>query len=239
MKRLVVCVVVCVGLASCGGDGAGGSIDVDNLGSELAVAACERQFSCCTTAEITERYMGITFEGQPIDSEETCISFSSAVFAGFALASYKDSLAKGRMEYDGEAAANCVAAIEALSCAQYGAEQFPESGCRPYLIPKVANGGGCTQDYECTSHNCVGEDTPLGEPATDGACMAMPTAGEACDENCAGDLICDSDFGSGVDTCRPARADGTQCNLDRECASDYCEEGTRVCAPKPATCNGL
>ncbi len=232
MKRLVVCCL----LASCGGSGSGGSIAVDDLGSALAVAACERQFSCCTSAEITEAYTGITFEGQPIDSEETCVSFSTAVFSGFAIMSYKESIAKGRMEYDGAAAADCVAAIEALSCAKYGAREFPQEGCQPFLIPKVANGGGCTQDYECTSNNCVGERTPLGEPPTDGACMPMPGAGEPCDERCAGDLICDADLGS-PETCRPARADGMQCITDSQCASDHCDEG--ICASKPATCDGI
>jgi hypothetical protein len=182
--------------------------------------------------------MGFTIDGRPIESEADCIDFATAVIVGFGVTAYKDSIAKGRMEYDADAAGDCVAAIEALTCAQYGADEFPERGCRPYLIPKVENGGGCTEDYECTSANCEGESTPLGEPATDGACAPMPVDGEACDDNCAGELICDSRDNSGAKTCMPARANGTQCNVDSECESDFCDQAADMCAVKPATCDG-
>lgn len=238
MNRMFVCAFI-FQLGGCGGDG-GGSIDVDDLGMELAVASCALQFECCTDAEIMEQYMGITFEGHAIETEAQCVEFSNAVFVGFAVTGYKESIAKDRVAYDGSAAADCVAAIEALSCSQYNEGDLSGlEGCRPYLSAKVENGGGCTEDYECTSANCVGEDTPLGEPPTDGACMPMPAAGEACDDNCPGELICDADLGSGDETCRPARTNGTQCNLDSQCASGYCEPGSsRVCADEPPRCVG-
>ncbi|MGE0398106.1 MAG: hypothetical protein AB7T06_15500 [Kofleriaceae bacterium] len=236
MKRLVVCVLI----AGCGGDGDNGSIDIDNLGIELGIAGCAKQWDCCTDTELMEQYMGITYDGMPIDSEERCVEFANAVLTGLAVAQYKESLAKGRIEYDGEAAADCVAALSGLSCAEYSAKQLPTASCGPFTHPKVADGGACTQDYECTSANCVGESNPLGEPSTDGECMPMPAEGDPCDDNCPGDLICDADIGSGMETCRPARPDGEQCNLDDQCASDYCDRasGSGVCGVEPVTCDG-
>lgn len=238
MKRLVVC----VGLASCGGDGGGrGSIDLDQLGMELAVVSCAKQFDCCTDAEIMEQYMGISHDGEPIDSEEKCVELANAILSGLAIAQFQESLAKGRIEYDGTAAAACVAAVEDVSCSQYKSQVLDsDGGCREFVHAKVPDGGACLQDYECTSNNCVGEDTPLGEPHTDGACMPMPADGESCDrldDNCEGDLICDADVGTSDYSCRPARTDGTQCVVDSHCASDYCDDDG-MCAQEPVTCDG-
>jgi hypothetical protein len=189
-----------------------------------------------------EAFMGISQDGDPVDTEEDCVEFANAIISGFAIAQYKESIAKGRMEYDGEAAAACVAVLENVTCATYNNEIVPtDGGCRSFTLPKVADGGGCTQDYECISNNCIGEENSLGEPSVDGACMPMPAEGESCDElddNCEGDLICDADFGSGDSTCRAARPDGTQCNLDDDCASDYCDEDSGLCGPEPVTCDG-
>ena len=125
MKRLVVCAL----LVGCGGDGGGGggngTVDLDNLGMELGVAGCGKQFSCCTDAEIMQQYMNITYDGQPITTEDQCVMFTTALFTSFGVANYKDSLAMGRIEYDGAAAADCIAALDALTCAQYSAGKPP------------------------------------------------------------------------------------------------------------------
>lgn len=238
MKRLVVWVFV----IGCGGDDGGGSgfVELDGLGMELGIASCGLQFECCTDAEIMAQYMGITFEGQPITTEDQCVAFSNAVFTSFGVARYKESIALGRMEYDGAAAADCIAALESLSCAEYSASvnQGVAPACRPFLIPKVADGGGCTLDDECASDNCEGESTPLGGPNTDGMCKPVPTAGQSCDDNCASGLYCGVEQSTGMDICQALKADGVQCNFRHECASDYCESGTRVCAAKPLTCDG-
>lgn len=57
MKRLIVSIL----LVGCGGDdgGGNGSVDLDSLGMELALASCGAQFECCTDAEIMAQYMGI------------------------------------------------------------------------------------------------------------------------------------------------------------------------------------
>jgi hypothetical protein len=236
MKRLVVWVL----LVGCGGDESNGSIEIDNLGMELGIASCGRQFDCCDDAEIMTQYMGITFDGQPIETEDQCVAFTNALFTSLAVAKYKESIAMGRMEYDGAAAADCVAAIESLSCAEYSTRESADfaPGCGPFVLAKVADGGGCTQSHECTSHNCEGASTPLGGPDTDGMCKPMPTAGQSCEDNCASGLYCGFEQASNMVVCQALKADGTQCNSAKECTSDYCDNSTRLCATKLPTCDG-
>ena len=207
-------------------------MEVDQLAAELTAASCGKQFECCTSAEIMATYMGITHDGQPITTEAQCVDFTSAVFTTFAIAKYQTSIEQGRMIYDAAAAGDCVAAIEDASCAEYGSSQLASmSACRPFLLPQVADGGGCTQDYECTSDNCEGATNPIDGPSTDGACAPMPGDGEACDENCADGLYCDGDV------CAPLGAIGDACNVRSACASDYC--AANMCAEKPLTCDGM
>ena len=221
-------------LAACGNDGGGGSVSIDNLGMELATASCRKQFDCCTAAELTAQYMGITYEGQPITTEDQCVAFSNAVFSSLAVASYRTSIDMGRITYDGAAASACIDAIDALSCPAYAGGKVDDlAGCHPFLIPKVADGGGCTQDYECTSKNCEGETTPFGGQATDGACKPIPAIGAACEDNCATGAYCSSG------TCAAFKTDGTACILSSECASDFCTGSPKACAPKPLTCDGI
>jgi hypothetical protein len=224
MKKLVVCVL----LVGCGGDGSGGNVEIDNLGTELAIAGCGKQWDCCTDAELMEQYMGITIDGEPITTEEQCVSFAGGLLTALLIPEYKSSLAMGRIEYDGAAAADCIAAMESLTCAEYSASTGGRSsvpaGCRPFLIPKVADGGACEKSYECTSGYCF-----------ENVCTPEPTAGQPCSEECADGLYCGYDLDAGEDICQPIKADGEQCTFDDECTSEYCD-GT--CMTKPLTCDG-
>lgn len=233
MKRLVACVL----LVGCGGDGA--DIALDDLGRELAEVGCAKQFDCCSSAEIMEQYMGITIDGRPIETEADCVDFANALLTGLGVAQWKASLEAGRIEYNADAAGDCVAALESLSCSEYNSGELPLGGdCRPYLIPKVADGGGCTNDYECTSNYCLGE-TNSTEGDTDGACMPLPSeVGAECEEKCGNGLACKLDRTSSKDTCQTPTADGDECDFDSDCASDYCDEATDLCAMEPPTCVG-
>lgn len=223
MKNFVVCVL----LVGCGGDGSGGgNVELDNLGTELAIAACGKQWDCCTDAELMEQYMGITLDGEPIDTEEKCIEFAGGLFTGLLIPPYKTSIEMGRIEYDAAAAGDCIAAIESLTCAEYSAEtgrSAVPAGCRPFIIPKVADGGACSEHYECTSHYCVE------------TCMPIPTEGQPCEDACASGLSCTFDTTNGMKVCQPLKADGEDCTFDDDCTSGHCN-GT--CMTEPATCDG-
>ncbi len=145
--------------------------------------------------------MGISLDGVPITTEQQCIDFSNAVFTTFGVARWKESLAVGRIRYDGAAAADCIAAIEGVSCDDYDTSDIAiqEMGCRPFLLANVGSGGACTQDYECMTSNCVGQDTSPDEgPPIDGTCETEPTLGQPCDDDCAEACFASS-------TCRRAR----------------------------------
>jgi hypothetical protein len=238
MKRLVLCAL----LVGCGGDDSGGgTVALDDLGLQLASTSCAKMFDCCTDAEIMAQFMGITHNGQPITTEAQCVDFANAFFTGLAVAQYKESIAKGRMEYDGAAASDCIAFLGTLSCSEYskGAEIAGTSTeCRPFILPKVANDGACTQDYECVSDNCEGAMVSTGGTSTDGACKPLPTAGEACDSECAEGSYCGYDTTTSTEKCLALKADGAQCSLDRECTSDNCDDTSRMCVTTAPTCDG-
>jgi len=233
MKRLAFCIV----LVGCGGDdsGSGGYVEVDNLGLELGLASCAKQFDCCTDAEIMEQYMGITLDDMPITTEEQCVEFTNAIFSGLFVAELEESIAAGRAEYDGAAAGDCIAALRSLTCAQYSSAMSDESAlsCGAFILPKVAEGGACGEDFECTTGNCDGESEDV-----DGTCTTLPGEGETCSGDCAGDLSCNFDQSSGMQVCEAPKPAGAECSLDRECASDFCDDATDMCATEPPTCDG-
>jgi hypothetical protein len=237
MKRLVVCAL----LICCAGDdadGGGSPIAIEDLGMRLGEVSCPKVFECCTDAEIMMQFMNIKYMGQPITTEEQCVGFTAGFFNGLALPQWQASIAAGRMEYDASAAGGCVSASAALSCSEYaglssGAGNTSLAGtCRPFLIPKVANDGVCSQDDECTSDNCVKTSSSM-----DGTCKPMPGAGEACSGDCVDGYYCGYATGQTMQTCIALKANGTQCTLDEECTTDFCDS-TDVCAAKAPTCDG-
>jgi hypothetical protein len=148
------------------------------------------------------------------------------------------SIANHRMTYDADAAGACVDLVASMSCSEFGTEtslDVSDSDCKQFIIPEVADGGACAQSYECTSNNCVGATT---QPAKDGACMPLPTSGQACEFDCATGLYCDFSMQS----CQPVQANGAACDSNDQCSSAYCTSTTTsngTCADKPARCDGI
>jgi hypothetical protein len=242
MKRLVVCALLVGCAGGCAGDDSGGGpIAIEDLGMRLADVSCQKTFDCCTDAEIMKQFMDITYMNQPITTEQECVAFTAGFFNGLALPQWQASIAAGRMEYDASAAGECVSASASLSCADYaalssGAGTTSLAGtCQPFLIPKVANDGACSQDDECTSANCVTTSSSM-----DGACKPIPGAGEACSGSCADGYYCGFAGGQTMETCIALAANGTQCTLSDECTSGYCDAtaSPNVCGTKAATCDG-
>ncbi len=225
----------------CGGDddsGGGSPVAIDDFGTQLGHVSCVRLFDCCTDAEIMANFMGITVEGQPITTVEQCESLVAGLFTTYAVANYKASIELGRIEYSADAAGSCLGELGALSCSEYAS--LSSSGadapvyCEPFIIPKVGDGGACTEDYECTSDNCEGAST---EPKTDGTCKPTPTLGQDCDQACASGSYCTYDQAAGKRICVELKTDGTACQLDSECKSDNCDE-TDMCVTPAPKCDG-
>jgi hypothetical protein len=226
MKRLWVYAL----LAGCGG---GGSVTIDNLGTELASVSCSKMFECCSSAEIMNQFANITVDGQPITTEAQCESFAGGLFAGLLTPEYKASIAAGRITYDGDAARSCLDAMANLGCSSYAMVNSKTSVVcdTPFIIPQVGDGGACAEHYECTSGYCDGATD-----STDGTCKPMPAAGEACTFTCAHGLYGGFDQTTGAEVCQPVKANGEACTGDDQCDSDHCESST--CAAKPLVCDG-
>ena len=239
MKRLVVCALL---FGCAGDDSSGGSpVAIEELGTSLGEVSCQKVFDCCTDDEIMKQFMNITVDGQPITTQEQCVKFTAGFYNGLALPQWQESIAAGRMEYDASAAGGCVAATSSLSCSEYadlssGNKNTSLAGtCRPFLIPKVADDGACSNSNECISDNCVKTSSTM-----DGTCKPMPGAGEQCDQNCVDGYYCGYTMGQTEYTCLPLKADGMPCTLSDQCMSDHCDTSmpSAVCASKARTCDG-
>jgi hypothetical protein len=200
--------------------------------------SCSKIFECCTAAEVMDQFGNITYNGQPITTEDQCEGFVGGFFTGLLTPEYKASIAAGRIEYDGAAVQACIDAAANLSCSAYSMLSGHESvACeKPFIIPKVADGGGCTQDYECISNNCEGATVDPNGPDTDGMCKPLPTEGQDCTGTCAHGLYCAYDQTAMKETCQPLMPNGSTCAGNNECASDNCANGT--CADKAPVCDG-
>jgi hypothetical protein len=220
-----------------GGGGSHAPIALTDLGAQLGTTYCMKEFECCTAAEIKMDFGSFTVGGQPVTTEPQCETFYGGFYNALVSTDYMTSIANGRVIYDANAAAGCIDALDGLSCAEFGTggKLDNSTGCMQFIEPQVENGSACAQSYECKSNNCVGATT---QPAKDGSCAAIPTAGQACDFTCAPGLFCDFSMN---DTCQPAKANGGACTSKDDCASDFCDTSASpsVCADKPARCDGI
>jgi hypothetical protein len=102
-------------------------------------------------------------------------------------------------------------------CADINARCNSSGVCIAIGLP----GDNCTTDAECSQFALC--------DATQGKCIAMPTLGQPCVSQCAGDAFC------GNGTCITPLENADECGADNECASQVCAEGPifDACAPRP------
>lgn len=229
-------------VAACGGGG--GSVPLDQLGQKLAATTCTKIFQCCNATEIMQQFQNVN---PPITTEAQCEQYVGGLFAAFVVPDYQASVAAGRITYDGDAAGACLDAIGGLSCSQYSATSNSAvpttvTACMQFITPEVASGSGCTQDYECTTNNCVGATVMPGGMNQDGACQALPAAGQPCDFSCASGLYCGLPPGGSSEVCIAQKADGASCQADDECTSGSCTgtsgSGGGTCGAIQPMCTG-
>jgi hypothetical protein len=198
-------------LIGCGSGG--GSVSIENFPQKYAEALCAKNFSCCEASELAGKTMS------------TCVTDNQAVVAVF-VSEINASQTQARVSYDPSASGTCIDSLKALTC-----EQFKQgiggntAACMAALTPKVALGGACAQDYECTTNNCEGATT---NPPVDGTCAAAPVlagVNSSCAANaCVGTAYCDS----ATTTCQPKKPAGETCTSDAQCVNS-CNETTGTC----------
>lgn len=211
---------VVLSAAACGGSDSD-PISLEDLPARYAAAACEQIFDCCDATE--QAFQFASYDPPPTNQAECEVAFAARYRE---IAIDEAALAAGRLGYDGAAAAECIAAIEGLTC---GGTTGTDA-CQRIFVGQVAVGATCEDDDECAGEAwCQGG---LDE------CVALPPIGAACDISCMTGAYCDFSIGTG--TCVALKSNGTACSLGGECQSGYCDEPTDLCETRPpsTTCDG-
>ena len=189
-----------------------GCSDDKDFSQNYAEALCSKNWECCPTSELADK------------TKADCVSnnqFGISALVG----SINESQSKGRAAYDAGKAGACVDSLNAMTCDEFKQGGGNMAACMAFVTPKVAEGGACTQDYECTTNNCQGATT---DPPVDGACAAaisLAPIGAACTAiECVDDAYCDS----ATSTCVKVKGAGEACTSDSECVNS-CDTTTNTC----------
>ncbi|UJR78168.1 hypothetical protein [Sandaracinus amylolyticus] len=232
-------------LCGCGGGGGGGTgggdggtgdggaqveLTIAEYGDQLAAATCAQAVGCCAPIELHHQF---SLADAPVTDQASCEAYLGNFLDLEAFV--RPSIERGRSTWDGARAAECVAALEALSCEEYSARLRlmgdAPLGCNP-ITGLGAEGAACGAPWECASGYCRGVSSGV-----EGTCAALPGVGAECPTGqCAEGLRCDL----GSSTCVEPKADGAECTSDDECASNGCsaEQGTPGVCNAPSVCDG-
>ena len=206
-----------IGGGACGGGGgSAGSVPVSQFAAQYSQAMCGQNFKCCSASDIDGRTM------------QDCVSTNSALFDVLS-ASIMEGQSKNRLSYDATKMGMCMDALKALTCDvwQMGLSMSSQPAvCLAAITPKVAAGGACESDLECTTAHCEGADSST-TPPTDGACTTLPAAGGSCASvDCADGLHCDGTN----NTCVANTPGGQACTSDDQCTNLVCNPNTHLCS---------
>jgi hypothetical protein len=189
-------------------------IPLEEFTTRMAEATCSWEVRC-----------------QEIPNRETC---AEGNLRGLVDADYQPMYAAieaGRAVYDGDAARECIEAVEALGCEH---EVSDKAACRGALRGQIPEGDACYFNGECRTGDCV-----LPASCKDSCCMGLCGRGSAAvDEACSDAISCVE--GAYCDrtssTCRPRKVEGSPCDSDSSCQPHmYCDDD----APDPAVCRRL
>lgn len=247
------------GLLGCGGGGV-----EDYMNASFRVG-CQKLFECCTADEIANMNNGLL----SFSSEEACVEAYEKVAAAFGLSALAEAEEEGRIRFDSARADACLAEAEALSCDDHSSDLADlATDCEGVITPQVEDGATCKNDIECISGVCEGgslfgdttgtcralqkegevcdgfncaEGYGCVADASSGksTCEPLPTEGQECFYECAGDLYCDSSSTTAAATCKPRKPGGASCTNFRECRSLDCDttEGSPgTCAAEAGMC---
>lgn len=220
-----------------GCDGGGGdTVPLGQLGSELGAIICPKMVECCTQMELEDELLGAS-------NEMECEAFYAGFLGQLLVPVLEDSVAAGRLAYDGERMRTCLDAYAAIDCADLPTALHAggPGGCTDPFTGLVALGGACANDADCQSNLCDGDSTDFNGNTTFGTCAEVPAIGQPCvDGDCGAGAFCD--YNAGSQTCQATLADGASCSANGDCASGACNgamNGQDGTCGAPMTCNGM
>jgi hypothetical protein len=192
-----------------GCDGGGGPLPLEDLPDEFASGVCTVIDECSLSSPT------LVFE------DEACESFFESVYRNGYIAIYGSAIERGTIEYDAQAARDCIAQYESQGCELLSAGVTVEYAeiCARIFRGTVADGGACSLSEEC------GEDSYCGGEECPGTCMARTPEGSACTDfsQCAVGYYCLSG------TCR---------TLGRGPSGGPCDQGESLDCPTDEVCVG-
>lgn len=147
----------------------GGGISIDNGPAEIARVLCDKLFDCCTDAELEALPLSLG------ESESSC-QIGVAVYLAVIVEASKESIAAGRIHYDGVALEACLDRYRNDACGVL--ETLDLSVCPDVFMPQIELGEACGISAECIDGYCEGASdatNPVGECAEkkpDGATCA-------------------------------------------------------------------
>ena len=115
---------------------------------------CTEAFTCQASFPTTT---GSTFADAYGTSEQAC----EADAAMYEMASQVEAeITAGKIHFDGNAAAQCVAGITYGTCADYWANgPTVPAACDTAMVGTVADGGACVVDYDCATATSICDPT--------------------------------------------------------------------------------
>ena len=124
------------------------AINATDYLTQIAMIQCQQAFNCRATYPSGSS----SFDAMWSTSVQTCVAMLQAEWGVNTLES---EIAKGRIEFDGSAALDCLAGVAFDACDMHWTNgiEWAES-CYSVMVGKVPTGGSCESLYSCESYVC-------------------------------------------------------------------------------------
>lgn len=137
-----------MGSGSGSGGGQATTMTLSKYFDEIAAVHCEQAFGCMASYPPDRGAFSATWG----DSVPSC---EANLIAAWNPKQVETEIAKGRITYDGAAAASCLQGVTFAACPDYWNRgiEWAES-CYQVIIGTVQVGGACENNYSCTTYLC-------------------------------------------------------------------------------------